>query len=240
MRGYLSEGRRWLDAALERSSAVAATVRAQALYRAGVLAVNQADYLRGHALFAESLALAQELGDKPAIGAVLNNLGYPAYLQGDYAQARAYYEESLAIWRELGDRDTFPLSSKNLGLVALAQGEPARAHAYLTESLAQFQEQGNKRRCAECLEGLAEVATVQAQPERAARLWGAAELLREAIGAPLRPITRQTYECAVSAAHAQLDEATFAAVWADGRALTIEQAIAYALTIAEAAEPQNR
>jgi len=204
-----------------------------AINNLGMLTLAQGDYTQAQTYYAESLALARSMDDKPAIAVVLNNLGGAAYLQGDYAQARAYYEESLAIWRELGERDNFPLSSKNLGLVALAQGEPVRAHAYLTESLAQFQEQGNKRRCAECLEGLAGVATVQAQPARAARLWGAAEALRAMIGAPMRPIERPTHDRHVSAARAQLDEATFAAAWANGRALTIEQVIAYALTTDE-------
>jgi hypothetical protein len=67
------------------------------------------------------------------------------------------------------------------------------------------------------------------QPERAARLFGAAEALHEAIGKPLPPFLRADYDRDVAAVHAQLDDATFDAAWAAGQALSLEQAIAEAL-----------
>ena len=80
------------------------------------------------------------------------------------------------------------------------------------------------------LERCAGLAARQGQPERGARLFGAAEALRTALGAPLPPAERAAYEHDVAADRTQLDAATFAAAWAEGRALPLEQAIADALS----------
>jgi hypothetical protein len=76
---------------------------------------------------------------------------------------------------------------------------------------------------------LAGVVSAQGQPERAARLFGAAAATRRLIGAPLAPTERSRYERLLAAVRAQLDEGTFAAAWAAGRTLPLEQAIAEAL-----------
>jgi hypothetical protein len=76
------------------------------------------------------------------------------------------------------------------------------------------------------LEGFAHVAGAEGDAERAARLFGAAEALREALGAPLPPVERAHYDRSVAATRAALGEEAFAAAWAEGRALSLEQAIA--------------
>ena len=80
------------------------------------------------------------------------------------------------------------------------------------------------------LEGLAAAAEAHGQTERAARLFGAAEAWREVAGTPLSPVQRAGYEREVAAVRAQLDAARFAAAWAQGRAMSLEQAIAYAVS----------
>ena len=88
------------------------------------------------------------------------------------------------------------------------------------------------------LEYLARVAGGLGQPERAARLFGAAEALREAIGAPLPPSGRDDHEREVAAARAHLDEHAFVQALAEGQAMSLEQAIAYALEGAPPAPPR--
>ena len=73
------------------------------------------------------------------------------------------------------------------------------------------------------------VVGIAGQLEQAARLGGASEALREANDIVIPPIDRAPYEGSVAAVRSQLDEATFAAAWAEGRAMTLEQAVAYAL-----------
>jgi len=76
------------------------------------------------------------------------------------------------------------------------------------------------------LEGLASVVAAQDEPSWAARLWGSAEVMREAIGAPLPPIERADYDHAVAAVRAHLGEEAFASAWAEGRTMTVEQVLA--------------
>jgi DNA-binding CsgD family transcriptional regulator len=78
----------------------------------------------------------------------------------------------------------------------------------------------------QALEGLAAVVAAQGQAAWAARLWGAAEALRETLSMPLPPVYRSDYERAVAAARIQLGGQLFAVAWAEGRAMTPDQALA--------------
>ena len=86
-------------------------------------------------------------------------------------------------------------------------------------------ERGDKELIASGLAGLASVVAVQGEPGWAVRLWGSAEALREAIGAPLQPIERADYDHAVGAVRDHLGERAFAAAWAQGRTMTAEQVL---------------
>jgi predicted ATPase/DNA-binding SARP family transcriptional activator len=195
----------------------------------GLLVHFQGDYGAARALLEENLAIVRGLGNKEGIAWSLLRLGEVADGQGEYGAARAFLEESLAISRELGDKGGIARSLGSLGRVAGDQGDYGAARALLEESLAIFRELGHKREIAMNLEGLAAVAVAEAQSERAVRLFGAAEGLREAIGAPLPPADRAEHNRSVAAARTALGEEAFAAAWAEGRALSLEAAISYAL-----------
>jgi predicted ATPase/class 3 adenylate cyclase len=309
VRGQLVEGRRWLEAALARGSAVTAAIRMKALRGVGMIAHTQGDYAQAITSFEEGLALARHLGDQQSSAALLNNLGLAAlrlgnytraaglfaesrdlysalgdtaasvlplanlgnveslqghfevarghyeqclaiarrvgdlrgcanalnalgtmdYREGNYPHARAHYSESLALHRELGDTINVAIILGNLGETAWRQGNYAEARAWYDESLVICQEVGYTSVTIFVLEGCAALAVTQRQPLRAARLWGAAMQLRETSGQPIHPADKPQYDAGVADARAQLDQATFAAAWAAGRALTLEQAIAYAL-----------
>jgi hypothetical protein len=151
-------------------------------------------------------------------------------------QALDRWEASLAQFQDLNLTIAVGWTLVNLGTVARAQGDNSRAAQCFAEGLALLREYrfgGNIAHDGEIggsLEGLAGVAGLQEQPERAARLFGAAEALRLVAGKPLPPAYRAAYECDVAAARAQLGEATFAAAWAAGQAMTIDEAITYALS----------
>lgn len=202
---------------------------AYSLNNLGEMAYHQGDHAGARALFEEGLALFRELGDKQNIATILNNLGGFQIDQGDYAAAHALYEESLAMRRELGDKQGIASSLYNLGTVSGYRSDSAAACALWQESLAIYRELGNQQGIAGCLKELAGVAGAQGLPERSARLFGAAEALRQAIGASLTPRERADYERNVAAVRATLSEDTFATLWAEERAMTLEQAIAYAL-----------
>ena len=202
---------------------------ALSLNNLAVIAVDQGEYEQAATLLEESLALFQELGFKQGIAWSLGNLGQVARGLKEYDRAASLYGKSLALLRELGDRQAMASTIVNIGHVALAQGDHERAAALYQEALTIQWELRERRDMAECLEALAAVADEQGQVERAARLFGAAEALREEVGAPLPPADRARYEQHVAAVRAELDEETFESTWAQGRAMPLEQAVAYAL-----------
>jgi hypothetical protein len=111
------------------------------------------------------------------------------------------------------------------GALTHRQGDHVAARAFYEESLTMQRELGCKVGITDCLESMAEWAQAEGQSERAARLWGAAESLREAIGEPLPPVDRADHERNVAAARAALGEEGFAAAWVEGRKMTVEQAV---------------
>ncbi|HEX8230496.1 MAG TPA: tetratricopeptide repeat protein [Chloroflexia bacterium] len=158
MHSHLSEGRKWMDLALERGAAASPAARAKALSGAGTLARYQGDFSRARLLFDESLVLRQELGDKKGIAASLNNLGTIAWNMGDYATARQLFSESLAVRQELGDKQAIAASLSNLAAVSRHLGERDEARRFQEESLALMRELGNKRGIATALNNLGGVA----------------------------------------------------------------------------------
>ncbi len=193
----------------------------------GVVARYKGDYARAARLYQESLALKREQGDKGSIAVLLNNLGEVSALQGDYQRATELLEESLSVSRELGDRWLTAQTLHTLGGVAESQGDVGRAAALYAKSLTLRRELRDKEGITDCLQALGSVACARNQAERAARLLGAAEALRETIGAPWTPDDRAQHDRNVVALRVRL--ATFAEEWARGRAMTMEQAVAYAL-----------
>jgi predicted ATPase len=215
---------------------------AMALSELGWLALSQGDYLAARACLEESLALRRDVGHRVGMAIAYNLLGDVALHLGEYAQARALIDKGLTLRKEAGSKSGIAWSLQNLGYLAQHQGEHQQAVALFEESLALFLELGNKIGVAECLEGLASESAAYPGPvagsgaklaafggaDRAPRLFGAAEALREAADTPLPPYRRATYERDLAAARAHLDAAAFAAAWAEGRAMGMAPAVAYA------------
>ncbi len=195
----------------------------------GLVAQAQGDYAAARSLHEESLAIERELGHKHGIAGSVHNLGELARRQGDYGTARALYEEALTINREIGNRAWEAENLRELGLVAEEEGDYAAAEALVKESLAIKEDLGEKRGIAASMEALARVYGGQGQPERRARLFGAAEALRASIGAPIPPADRDEYDGEVAAVRAALTKEACEAAWAAGRAMTLEEAVDYAL-----------
>jgi predicted ATPase len=195
----------------------------------GSMALDEGDCGTARAFHEESLAIRRRSGDLQNLSYSLNSLANVSYCQGDLAEARALFEESLEIQRQLGDKRGVAWSIHSLGAISLTEGEFRAARDLFAESLAIRQTLGDQVGIAECLQGLAEVDSAQGQPERAARLFGAAASLRDALGVPLQPHQRADYDRRVHSTRVALGEELFTADWSEGRAMTHEQAVAYAL-----------
>jgi len=156
-------------------------------------------------------------------------MGGEAHRQGDYAAARSFLEESLALARELGDKWGMAGLLKALGNVRRCEGHSGRAAALYKESLALNRDLTSKDSIAQVLHNLGYVAQDQGEDERAARLFGAAEGLFDAIGRSWDPNERAESERHAAAVRAALGEEVFAAAWATGRAMPLDEAVAFAL-----------
>jgi len=205
---------------------------AYALFSLGA-AVRRDDPAAACPILEESVALFREVGDWNQLAQTLAQLGIVARQEGDHMWAAALLEESLALGREVGDKGNILRALQRLGDVVLNQGDSERALALYQESLALARLLEEKEGIALCLVGVGGVASAVRQAERSARLLSAAETLLDTIGLSLAawPEMRADYDRYVAAARAQLDAATFAAAWAEGRALPLEQAIAEALAL---------
>ena len=344
--GHLSEGRGWLESMLTAGKEVSDAVRAKALYGNGVLAYAYDDRTKAEALFAESLALSQKLGERRGIASCLYKLGYVAWSRGNYTaarslaeqaleivrklnrkddiadallllsevlinqgeyteartlieesltlfrasgdewgmaytliylaratffagdaamarsaldeclvisrelgykggiawalsvlgrvilhqgdgvEARLLIEESLAIRKELEDRTGIADSLFHLAEVTSSQGDYTQAQSLYRESLAIAEELDDKWLIASCLQGLMGVALASGQPAWSARLWGAAERIRESLGVPIPLVERARYEQMVNSLHTQLGKTAFRAARKEGRLMTPVQVLA--------------
>jgi non-specific serine/threonine protein kinase len=189
----------------------------------------QGDLARSTALLEEGLTLQRQLGDHSGSCHTLYRLAETAGARGQHAQARVLHEESLALRRTLGDIRGMGASLKSLGIQALVQGDCDGAATRLKEALAKYQQIRLKPDMANCLEGLARVALARHRPRRAARLLGAVEAVLEQIGATLPWPASARFEQDRDRARAELGEHDFEAARSEGRAMSLEEAIAYAL-----------
>ena len=158
IRGYLSEGRKWLRDALEHGGDAPAAVRAKAFNSLGNLSGAQSDYEAARICHEQSLALWQELGHEQGIANALSNLGNTARLQGDYVRSIALYEQSLALNRKLGNKRGAALLLRNLGVVIQQLGDHEKARQNIEEALLMQREIGDKQSIAISLDGLGIIA----------------------------------------------------------------------------------
>ncbi len=183
----------------------------------GSLATAQGDSTSARALFEESLGIRRKLGEKRGVAWSLNNLGGISLIEGRFVAARALLEESLNIFRELGDRGGAASVLNQLGGMKSLQGDYAAAQALLEDGLRIFSELGDTEGVAANLRALAAVRLEMAAAEPAVHLWGAAEALRESIGAPLPPNEQEEYEHQVGQARAVLGGDAFGRLGAGPR-----------------------
>ena len=198
---------------------------AHSLINLGSTALIRGDHERAKELYEEGLILSRELGGAQPLADFLISMGYTLLLEGDHERATALNEEAAALLREQRHRGDLQYAVDNLGWAALVRGDHQRAEQLFEESLRLCWELGDKTIAAESLEGLACVAEAGGETKRATRLFGVAEALREAVGYHQTPGERALREPYLATTRSRMDEAA----WAEGRVMTLEEAISYAL-----------
>jgi predicted ATPase len=203
---------------------------ANLLNNLGIVARLQSERTVASYLYNESLVIQRQLGDRRGIAVTLNNLGNLALDSKNYTEARRHLEEAVKLQKEVGDRAYIANALNNLGNVARAQEDYNVAQSLYNDSLIINQELGDKWALAYLLEDVGSLAVMQNKPERALRLIGAAFALREAIGAPRSASEQTKLDNILELAHLELNNAQYTAFCDEGRSLSLEQAIEYALT----------
>jgi Predicted ATPase len=190
----------------------------------GELLYMQGDYSAARPHLEESVSILRPLGDlrhQP-----LGTLGAITVLQGDYQQAVAYFEQRLANHRRQGSKLYNLRDLSDLGIATAHLGDFTQAAALFHEALILVQELNNTYDIAVCLLG---VAGVQRSLNRTAQLLAAARATFERSGEVVEPLYRIELERTENKIHEVLDEQDFAKFSAEGRAMTVEQAIGFAM-----------
>jgi predicted ATPase/class 3 adenylate cyclase len=201
-----------------------------ALLCLGAQHMEKGDHERAAPFLEEALALSRRIGDKRHIAGTLHNLAEVERQRGNYERAKTLGMESMALCRDMEDKWQLAMVVGWVGLLAVWSGdEHDLAEGFLKEALALDREIGNWAYGAYCLESFAGLAGARGQGARAARLWGAAEALRANIGAPLPLDAHLLYGPSMAAARAQVGEAAWEAAFAQGTAMSAEEAAQYAL-----------
>jgi non-specific serine/threonine protein kinase len=183
------------------------------------------------ALTEEALVLFREVDDQPGLGLVFNSIGERARLSGDDERARSAYEESLAIAERTGDARRLYYVLFNLAFVAQHEGNHQEAIRMIRRSLALCQDLGMPTDVAQELLALAGSLGALGEPVSAAHLFGAAYTFLQRSGVLIDPSDQPEHDRNIAIVRGQLDEAAFEAAWAEGQAMTFDQAVAYAQTV---------
>lgn len=162
-------------------------------------------------------------------------LGAAAMAEGDPDSAISQLEEGLALTRELGDPRGALMALLIMGMAEFERGGAERGAALLEEGARIAQGLGDRLANVYYVWGLGKVHAVRGRPLRAAKLWGAAEADREHMGWSLShlDLAHSDYERDLGAVISSLDDAAFAAAWAEGRTMSPDQALEYALSTEE-------
>jgi predicted ATPase/DNA-binding SARP family transcriptional activator len=202
---------------------------ARALTLQGRLAYRRGDKARAQAFHERSLALRRELGDLHGMAISLNTLGALAAANGDFVAARVYHRQCLAIQRTLQNPTGAAWALYDLGETALEAGDLVEARSQLSESLTIFRSTGHLKAMESCLHELGRCAAREAadasRARRAALLFGAARSMRDALGEPDNSATNAEF----ALVRAAMGEVAFDAAFAEGQAISLDEAIALAI-----------
>jgi predicted ATPase/transcriptional regulator with XRE-family HTH domain len=231
----------WLEASLKLYQELGDARGIAEQYRLlGILAQMRGEYQHSRELLDEALFRHQQRENPHDVAWCLFFLGILNYEQGHTKRAWELMDAALITFRAEQDTWIIIMLLTHEGMVALDLGDYRQVRMCLMESLTLLQELPDRWLMVHAIEVCAALAVAEFQQSKqpqmdrfqAARLFGAAEALRAMLGTPLMPVYQSHYQRSVAAARRQVDASAFTTAWAQGRMLTLEQAIDQALAIA--------
>jgi predicted ATPase/class 3 adenylate cyclase len=201
---------------------------ATALRSLGGVAHHRHDYVRARGLYEDSVTRFREMNDGVCLAKSLTGFAVTSHEMGAHEQARALGDQGLTLLREADAKGELARRLNELGRPALTHGDVARATRLFQESLELFAEAHDNPGIITNLVDLARVAAARGHASVVIRLLAAVDAQRRAGGLPYPDADRDACDRAVAAARGQLDAATYDAAWAEGAAMTPEEAVSHA------------
>jgi len=192
----------------------------------------QGDLKNARTMLEEGLTLARQQNEGQAIGWALSHLGYNSLLRNEFNEAMTFYKESGHIFETIGPHKS-GLAWAYFGLAetALAQKDAASAIDNLKNAIKFFNGYKNRLGIAWCIGSLAGAAALNNDDDLAAKLWGAADALRETKGVRDAPMLKGLHEEIKAKSIKKLGETKFQVLWAEKKSISLEQAVSEALTL---------
>ena len=173
--------------------------------------------------------MATDAPDSYLVGFLFMGMGLNESAHGHYNAAKQVFEDGLSLFQRIRNPGFQRIMQSELGHVARHIGSLDEAKAIYRETIRGWQEAGNRGAIANQLECFAFLAIAEEEPHRAAKLLGAAEALRDKAQSSMTDLEQVEYDQSVARLRAMLAETEFKALWAEGRAMTLDKAIQYAL-----------
>lgn len=180
-------------------------------------------------LLEESLALTRDLDDTHGIANLLWSIGIAFEMTEDYARSIPYFEESLELRRTIKDAVGVAFALLALAWAQLQSGNIRAAHATVIEAIKMLRSMGDQWGVSLCLDHLSCVAVAEGNSERAFRLAGAATTVREKSGAQALPWVQALVDRWLERARIKLGAAAVERAFSEGKALSFNAAVDYAL-----------
>ncbi len=195
-----------------------------------IIGGSQGDYAHAGELMEKALVVRRRLGDKPALLPPLNNLAIVQRRLGNLLRAEEFYRECATVSREIDAPKPLSHALHGLAEVRYDLGDYAEALSLLRESIAIRQQLGNRTDLANSFGVIGMTLYRLGDGESAARLIGASLKLSEELGTVVSPANRGEVERNIALVRTLLGDALFERMWAEGRALNVDDAVRLALS----------
>jgi predicted ATPase len=230
--GDFEKADRLLKDALEMALTIGDKNRAAwSLMDQGLSARDQGNGEQAISCFYKALTFAQESGEKRAIGVSLYNLANSYLLAGDLETSKNLWEQGLSTLRAEGDQTHIAWGLEGLAGIAYWTKDFGRAIEFHLESLKLKVDVMDKLGIAYSFEGLAQICAAEEESEQAVVLWGAANRLRETMNVPIESSREDIYTSLIPTVRSQIGNEVFDKAWRKGKAMTLNEAIEYALAL---------
>jgi predicted ATPase/DNA-binding CsgD family transcriptional regulator len=198
--------------------------KADVHFIAGTNALVETDFANAQTRLTESLRWMRLLGDKAGIASALNGLSFVATELGDYATAQSLLDESFKLSQEVGDKRSGGRALFSQARLAYKQGHYAQARAHF-EAVWSLVHHTNDFNSVWTVEGLAMICAAQDMPQWAVRLFSLSEAMRESFHIPQIPLFQADSTETLASARSRLSAEAFAAAWAEGRKLPLDDVL---------------